>query len=88
MNNTCYNGLVDVAQGLGEPSTLVSFLCSWFILPPVFLTHLSYVFILCTLDACNSCSDDNDGINSLNDESKIWFTDVNKMLDSLMGVKY
>ena len=55
----------------------------------MFLTYLSYVFILYTLDVCTSCSDDNNGVNrQMMGSKEDGVFNVNKMLDSLMvGLK-
>ena len=62
MNNAWHEGLVDVAQGLGEPRTLVSFSCVldvYFllvILDEYFLLYrdvLVLCFISCTMAMCN-----------------------------------
>ena len=85
INNTWYDGLVDVTHGLGEPRTLVLL----FVFLMYFILWVLDVFLLCALDGSswtlcvfNSCPDDNDGENCwIMSPKKDGLFDVYKMFD-------
>ena len=91
INNTRYDGLVDVTHRLGEPRKLVLL----FVFLMYFILWVLDGFLLCSLDGSswtlgvfNSCPDDNDGENCrIMSPKKDGLFDVYEMLDRWKQIK-